>query len=79
MDDKKPDVTRRPEPAAPAFKTLEEAAAALADPDNPILRDRRVEGRTLPKGFHWSGHDLPGRGAAAARRLKQRAKGMLKS
>ncbi len=52
----------------PTFKTLAEVAMALALNDKRLTR---VEGRTLPKDFQWSGHDIPGRGKAAARRLKQ--------
>lgn len=37
--------------------------------------DRRVPGRTLLKDHSWDGRDLPGRGNAAQRRLRQMAKG----
>lgn len=32
-----------------------------------------VPGRTLPKGYQWNGVDVPGRGSAPARRLRQLA------
>lgn len=37
--------------------------------------DRRVPGRTLLKDHSWDGRDVPGRGSAAQRRLRQMAKG----
>ena len=33
--------------------------------------DKKVPGRTLLKGYQWNGIDVPGRGKAAARRLRQ--------
>lgn len=62
------DKPKRPEPI---FRTLAEIAMALVTDDRRLTR---VDGRTLPKGFQWSGHDIPGRGKAATRRLKQLAK-----
>lgn len=53
------------------FKTLSEVATALSDPTSDL---KRVAGRTLPKGFQWNGCDVPGRGKAAQRRLRQMAK-----
>lgn len=35
------------------------------------MQARKVPGRTLPRGAQWTGHDIPGRGTAAARRLRQ--------
>lgn len=35
--------------------------------------DRHVPGRTLLRGYQWNGIDVPGRGTAATRRLKQQA------
>lgn len=61
--------------SAQTFKTLAEVAEGLrtnVGPDGQAIR--RVEGRTLPKGFQWAGHDIPGRGRAAARRLRQMQK-----
>lgn len=60
-----------PQPERPLFSTLAEISMAL------LLKDKRltfVDGRTLPKGYSWSGHDIPGRGKAAKRRLKQMEK-----
>lgn len=37
----------------------------------------QVPGRTLPSGSQWTGSEIPGRGAAAKRRLKQMANGIL--
>lgn len=51
---------------------LETVADALSHPGKYKLST--VEGRTLPLGMQWCGHDIPGRGKAAARRLRQQEK-----
>lgn len=48
--------------------SLKEAAELLAK--QPYQKN----GRTLPFDKEWCGHDVPGRGQAAARRLRQIAK-----
>ena len=45
-----------------------------------LVRERRqcvVPHRTLPARAQWLGHDVEGRGAAPARRLRQIARGLL--
>lgn len=49
--------------------SLEEVAKGLENGDFG-----RIEGRTLPPGAQWGGHDIQGRGNAAKRRLAQMAK-----
>jgi hypothetical protein len=49
--------------------TLTQIAEVLERPSEFNLN--RKPGRTLPNGCDWSGHDIPGRGKAAARRLRQ--------
>lgn len=48
-----------------------EAAVLLNQIAQSETDQRKVPGRTLPQGFTWAGHDIPGRGQAAARRLRQ--------
>lgn len=60
-----------PKREEPTFRTLAEISMALLLNDKRLTR---VDGRTLPKGFQWSGHDIPGRGNAAKRRLRQMQK-----
>lgn len=55
----------------PKFPTLSQVAHALQTGEGI----ERVPGRTLPKGRQWAGHDIPGRGKAAQRRLRQIARG----
>ena len=52
--------------------TAKEAAERLRD------RPMTKEGRTLRIGESWNGHDIPGRGSAAKRRLRQIERGILK-
>lgn len=52
--------------------TLQDIADTLKDPTAHGLTP--VPGRTLPKGYQWFGFDIPGRGGAAARRLRQQEK-----
>lgn len=60
----------KPETAKPrTFQTVHEVAEVLNDREHSGLRFK--EGRTLPKGYQWDGRDVPGRGKAAQRRLKQ--------
>lgn len=56
----------------PPPPTLAEVAEKLRDPIRAgfFLHP----GRTLPKGHQWAGHDIPGRGQAARRRLRQLAR-----
>lgn len=49
--------------------TNDEVLSMLADADKNGLR-----GKTLIHGLQWDGRDLPGRGKAAARRLRQQEK-----
>lgn len=57
---------------ATKYPTMTDVAAMLANPSAAGLRTR--PGRTLPEGRQWAGHDVPGRGSAAKRRLRQMAK-----
>jgi hypothetical protein len=57
--------------------TLKEAAELLDAKARERASKGLERGRSLVAGYQWTGQDVPGRGSAVKRRLRQIAKGQI--